>query len=902
MEYTQENSEGIMTKKRTKAILWIKVFIPAAVGFCLIGSFYRVFGGNDEDPIVQEPKMSRVLFRIDVADSTVESAETLIRSILSRLDSGAAAPALSVDYPLEHSLFPPDMVPPTFLFHDPAETANLWLVDVTVQASQYHMYVLTDGKPPEKIFDSRCLDETNVYQEPDYQASAKAWTPAPDLWKIIQAAPEKDVRITIRGLRGSEENLVEDIVPRILSQAAVTVKISADPVGAPIFYRDVPLMPAINNEGVIKPLANFANGYIQWRLRDLSQLESQVVMEGLPTCGNCHSFSKDGKTLGMDMDGPEGDKGAYAVTTVRQHMVIESEDVFSWNDYNPQKEAFGLFSRVSPDGRYVASSVDEELFVVNYMDFRFLQTFYPSRGLLAIYDRETGVIKTLHGADDPAHVHCNPVWSPDGESLLFLRAEARSPFNPDATLPAAANDPNELQIKYDIYRIPFNNGKGGEALPVPGASINGKSNSFPKFSPDGKWIVFVQANNGLLMRPDSELYIIPESGGEARRMRCNTDLMNSWHSWSPNSRWLVFSSKVNKPFTEMFLTHIDEEGNDSPAILVPNSTAYNRAVNLPEFVNTAPAGIQDIQVPAVDYRRYLDKGKELILKKDWDEALAELKKSLEEKPDFALTLGVIGYILSEQGEVEEAIQYLEKALKINPNHYLIHSLLGTAYINLDDLPRARRHFQTAYELNPLYYLIHFNLGNMEIVEGRPEKAIPFYEKALELNPECKEARLNLGLTLNRLGDFSRAVEHLSFVVQNHPEIFEAHWALAVALNRLGDVKEAIAEYEIVLELSPDEPNTLNNLGWILATNPYEELRDGDRAVELAERLNRKTDYKIPRSLDILAAAYAQTRQFDLAEKYASISLQMTEVSDPKHELRLNLLKLYKDGKPYPVKR
>ena len=113
---------------------------------------------------------------------------------------------------------------------------------------------------------------------------------------------------------------------------------------------------------------------------------------------------------------------------------------------------------------------------------------------------------------------------------------------------------------------------------------------------------------------------------------------------------------------------------------------------------------------------------------------------------------------------------------------------------------------------------------------------------------------------------------------------------------------AIAEYEIVLELSPDEPNTLRNLGWILATNPYEELRDGDRAVELAEKLNQKTDYKIPGALDSLAAAYAQTGQFDLAEKYASISLQMTKDSDPKHEFRLNLLKLYKEGKPYPVKR
>jgi len=54
--------------------------------------------------------------------------------------------------------------------------------------------------------------------------------------------------------------------------------------------------------------------------------------------------------------------------------------------------------------------------------------------------------------------------------------------------------------------------------------------------------------------------------------------MNSWHSFSPNGRWLVFSSKSLSPYTQMFLTHVDEEGRDSPPILIENSTAANRAV------------------------------------------------------------------------------------------------------------------------------------------------------------------------------------------------------------------------------------------------------------------------------------------------------------------------------------
>ena len=67
--------------------------------------------------------------------------------------------------------------------------------------------------------------------------------------------------------------------------------------------------------------------------------------------------------------------------------------------------------------------------------------------------------------------------------------------------------------------------------------------------------------------------------------------MNSWHSFSPNGRWLVFSSKSRSPYTQMFLTHLDDAGRDSPPILIENATAANRAVNIPEFVNIPPDGI-----------------------------------------------------------------------------------------------------------------------------------------------------------------------------------------------------------------------------------------------------------------------------------------------------------------------
>jgi hypothetical protein len=151
-------------------------------------------------------------------------------------------------------------------------------------------------------------------------------------------------------------------------------------------------------------------------------------------------------------------------------------------------------------------------------------------------------------------------------------------------------------VQFDIYRVPFNDGMGGHAEPLQGASHNGKSNYCARYSPDGKWIVFTQSKTGLVLQPDSKLYIVPSSGGEPKKMRANLTRVNSWHTWSPNSRWLAFVSKENSHFTELFLTHIDEQGNDSPPILLNRFNKRGYAINVPEFANISPKAIKKISL------------------------------------------------------------------------------------------------------------------------------------------------------------------------------------------------------------------------------------------------------------------------------------------------------------------
>ena len=490
---------------------------------------------------------------------------------------GAGLSPITIDYPQSGSIFPPEITPPTFLWRDPAASAAFWRIEVA----------FGDGSPPIRAtsrgermrigeMDPRCVSPTNrPPQLTPEQSAARTWIPDADTWTAVKKrSAGLPATVTITGYASESSSSAA-------SSGRVTIETSRDPVNAPIFYRDVPLMPSDLEKGVIKPLASSALPLVGWRLRDISRPDSRLVMSGLYTCANCHSFSADGKTLGMDLDGPRSDKGMYAVVPVGPRMSIRNEDVVTWSSFQNRAGAqlrIGFMSQVSPDGKYVVTTINgladpqharrevqSNYYVANFKDYRFLQVFYPTRGILAWYDRAAGSLQALPGADDPRYVHTGAVWSPDGRYFVFARAEARDPYAKSGKLAEYAGDPNETPIRYDLYRIPFDGGKGGRPEPIAGASHNGMSNSFAKISPDGRWIVFVQARNGLLMRPDSQLYIVPAAGGQARRMRCNTPLMNSWHSFSPNGRWMVFSSKSRSPYTQMYLTHIDEDGTRQSA-------------------------------------------------------------------------------------------------------------------------------------------------------------------------------------------------------------------------------------------------------------------------------------------------------------------------------------------------
>jgi len=672
---------------------------------------------------------------------------------------------IEIKYPLDETLFPPEIVAPTFVWSDQTEGVSNWTVLV------------------------RFDDKGEVLRFP---TTEPRWRPSEADWASIkQRSVERDAQVAIVGV-GPDA--------KATSSASVRIRTSTDPVGDSIFYREVPL-PFIS--AVQDPAR------IRWRFGSIdSETAPPIVLEDLPVCGNCHSFSGDGSVLGLDVD-YGNDKGAYAILPVSKDMVLNDEKIITWNDFRKGdgEATFGLLSKVSPDGRYVISTVKDRAVFVATPDIWYSQLFFPIKGILVVYDTQARTFKPLPGANDPEYVQSNPTWSPDGKSIVFARtkaykkdvvANATSVLLSEKDVPEFVND--KEPFKFDLYRVPFNDGRGGKAEPIEGASHNGKSNYFAKFSPDGKWIIFCKAENYMLLMPDSELYIIPAEGGEARRLRANTPRMNSWHSWSSNGRWLVFSSKANTAYTQLFLTHIDENGESTPPVLLERFTGADRAANIPEFVPLPAAAIAKIKEQFLDAYSFLRAGMANERTGNYPAAVKAYERGLAVEPDNVELLNALGFSLFQQGRSKEAVVALEKALVVDPKHAKAHNNLALAAIDSGELEVAEAHYRESLAINP-QPAIYNDLGFVLERQGLPDEAAEAYRNALKLDPRSATAHYNLGSSLARSGKFAEAESHLRKSLTISPNT-QTYTGLGIVLSQLGRTDEAVANLRAAVEADP----------------------------------------------------------------------------------------------------
>ncbi|NOX53391.1 MAG: tetratricopeptide repeat protein [Planctomycetes bacterium] len=740
---------------------------------------------------------------------------------------------LKVLYPFDGTVYPPDLATIQFRWEDTTERVDRWRI---------RFEFLGGGESLEFV------------------SETTEWTPPDDAWETIKRRTrEAEATVTISGVHHSRPK-------DVLSQARLTVRTSKDEVGAPIFYREVDLPFA---DAVRDP-----ETHVRWRFGAVSRKERPpIVLERLPVCGNCHSFSADGRVLGMDVD-YANDKGSYAIVPVTEEISLSEERIITWSDFRREdgKKTFGLLSQVSPDGRYVVSTVKDLSVFRAVDDLTFSQLFFPIRGVLCVYDRKTKSFASLPGADDPRYVQSNPTWSPDGKYIVFARTEAYYAQEARANelgLTRAEEIERFLSerktFRYDLYRVPFNGGRGGRAEPLEGASRNGRSNYFARYSPDGRWIVFCQANSFMLLQPDSELYIVPAEGGAARRLECNTSRMNSWHSWSPNSRWLVFSSKAFTPYTQLFLAHIDENGHASPPVVLAHFTLSTRAANIPEFVNAKPDAIH-------------------VIRNEFSEDIYHVQKG----DRYAL-----------EGRYELAEEEFRKAIELNPTRPTPYRLWGVMLLSQGKHREAEQRFRKAIELQGDNKLAYWNLAKVMALTGREQEAIRTYRRAIELDPYLAPARIDFAKLLLRMGRVDQAIEQLKQAAKAEPGNPRPFTLLGQFYLEQGELHKAALAFNAALKRDPQHVESLHRLAEILIANPGSELYDPKLALQSATKACELTRYEDPRLLLTLSQCFAAVGMETDAVSSATAALRRAEAAQ-QNELAAKIrstLERFKSGLP-----
>jgi len=297
---------------------------------------------------------------------------------------------------------------------------------------------------------------------------------------------------------------------------------------------------------------------------------------------------------------------------------------------------------------------------------------------------------------------------------------------------------------------------------------------------------------------------------------------------------------------------------------------------------------------------YNNFGAALDRKGQTDEAIEQFQEAIRLKPDYAVAHCNLGSALDRKGQTDEAIRQFQDAIRLKPDYVETHYNLGIAFAKKGQTVEAINQFEDAIRLRPDYAEAHNNLGNALMSMGRSDEAITNYRQALEINPDYFEVLNNLGTALAAKGQLAEAIENYRRAIQLNSTRPDTFVHLGMALEQSGRTREAVTEYREALRLNPNFLGALNNLAWILAASPDDQLRNGVEAVQLAEHACGLTHYGQPFFIGTLAAAYAEAGRFPEAISTAEKAEQLAADAGLRAVAAKNrqLLELYRAGKPY----
>ena len=731
-----------------------------------------------------------------------------------------------IDYPREGTIFPPEFPSPEFSWNDTLNASAHWNI---------RLLTLSGKELYRKIVES------------------PTWRPDSAVWLNIKTVSASEpVSITIvgmhKGLPGGK-----------YSSGRVSFSFSKDSVGASVFYRAVPLPFGYAVKNVHE---------IEWYSGSVSGGKPRRVLKNMPVCANCHSFSKNG-FIAMDID-YANDKGSYMIAPLKDTVHMSVDKIITWSDYKRDEgePTYGLLSQISPDGKYVLSTVKDRSVFVAVDDPYYSQLFFPIKGIIAVYDRNAKKFYELPGACDKKYVQSNPNWSPDGREVLFTRAirYMSSKIEKSQSVLLNSEDVKEFisrqkEFKFDLYRVPFNEGRGGESVPVPGASNNNKSNFFARYSPDGKWVVFCQSENFMLLQRDSKLYIMPASGGTPRLMKCNTEKMNSWHSWSPNSRWLVFSSKNRGPYTQLYITHIDKNGNDSPPVLLENLVFDKRAANIPEFFASKVPDIRNLADEFSKNAMYYNRLATLsIFNKEYNDALGNIENAIKADSTYfdaynnRLTADLILGRSKSKNDLHDrtvAKRLIEEQIQQNPGDKSLLVKRGELRLLMDDYGGALKDGLNVLESNPKnfsgYELVAASYQKM----GQWNKAATYLKKMLELQPDNMKVTYSLANLYQNNYQMQASLDLMNKLIERYPNESAFYISRGNLSLAKGDRLAAKADFDKAASVDPNNYSAFRERGSFFRNSSSPDLAriDYDKAISLLDEEIKKNPQNAPLLID-----------------------------------------------------
>ncbi|MDX1962508.1 MAG: tetratricopeptide repeat protein [Pirellulales bacterium] len=288
------------------------------------------------------------------------------------------------------------------------------------------------------------------------------------------------------------------------------------------------------------------------------------------------------------------------------------------------------------------------------------------------------------------------------------------------------------------------------------------------------------------------------------------------------------------------------------------------------------------------------------------EVIAIAEEGLKEKPGqegTAFGRKLLAWAYNKRGQkyaenqiYDMAVEDFTLALQYDPTLWKAVHNRGVSHASLQHPREALADFERALQMNKTHANTWFNRGQLHYELGAYDKAWRDFNEALRLNPQDAAFIAGRGQAAVRLGKVREAMQDLDFAVKADPRNAELRLARGEMYLAIKNYPIAAQEFQAAAQLNPQSGAALRGLAWIMATCPDAKLRNAEQAVSLAQKAMELEGDADPRYLETLAAAFANSGQFEAAAELAKHGLEKAQGNTAQRLTQQ--MAVYKEGKPW----